>query len=87
MRKVRWGVLGTAKIARTKVIPAMQRGRYSTVTAIASRDAAKAAAAAAALQIPKSYGSYEQLLDDPRCGARQARAVREACRAQRGRGA
>ena len=69
MRKVRWGVLGAAKIARTKVIPAMQRGRYSMVTAIASRDAAKAAAAATALRIPKSYGSYEELLDDPEIDA------------------
>src|SRR6266516_3383838 len=63
--KVRWGVLGVAKIAREKVIPAMQRSRWADVTAIASRDIDKARAAAAALGIPRAYGSYEELLADP----------------------
>jgi predicted dehydrogenase len=67
--KVRWGVLGVAGIATRKVIPAMQQGELSTVTAIASRDAQKASAAAAALGIPKAYGSYEALLDDPEIDA------------------
>ncbi len=64
-QKIRWGVLGVAKIATVKVIPAMQRGKVSEVTAIASRDAAKAAQAARDLGIPKSYGSYEELIADP----------------------
>jgi predicted dehydrogenase len=68
-QKIRWGVLGVAKIAVEKVIPAMQRGRSSTVTAIASRDRAKAEAAATRLGIPKAYGSYEELLDDPEIDA------------------
>ena len=63
--KVRWGVLGTATIATTKVIPAMQRGAWSTVTAIASRDVSRAQGAASALGIPTVYGSYDALLDDP----------------------
>jgi predicted dehydrogenase len=63
--KVRWGVLGVADIAVKKVIPAMQRGAWSTVTAIASRDPEKARRAADALGIPKAYGSYEELLADP----------------------
>lgn len=67
--KVRWGVLGVAGIATRKVIPAMQRGQFSTVTAIASRDLSKAQQAAAALDIPKAYGSYEALLDDPNVDA------------------
>jgi len=62
---VSWGVLSTAKIAREKVIPAMKKGALSRIDAIASRDAAKAAEVAASLGIPKSYGSYEQLLADP----------------------
>jgi predicted dehydrogenase len=62
---VRWGVLGAANIALQKVIPAMQRGHSSRVVAIASRDLAKARAAADALGIPRAYGSYEQLLADP----------------------
>jgi predicted dehydrogenase len=65
MPKVRWGVLGVAKIAVEKVIPAMQQGQWSEVTAIASRDRTKAVGAAATLGIPKAYGSYEELLTDP----------------------
>jgi len=63
--KIRWGILGVAKIAVEKVIPAMQRGEFSEVAAIASRDAARAASAAESLGIAKSYGSYEELLADP----------------------
>ena len=64
-RKLRWGVLGAAKIATAKVIPAMQRGAHSEVVALASRDARRARDAADALGIPKAYGSYEALLADP----------------------
>lgn len=63
--KLRWGVLGVAKIATTKVIPAMQRGARTTVAAIASRDATRAAQCALSLGIPRHYGSYEALLADP----------------------
>jgi predicted dehydrogenase len=62
---VRWGVLGVAKIATVKVIPAMQRSELSKITAIASRDKQKAVDAAASLGIEKAYGSYEELLADP----------------------
>ena len=65
MRKVRWGIISTANIGMVKVIPAMQRGQFSEVTAISSRDQGKAEAAARSLGIPKAYGSYEALLDDP----------------------
>ena len=65
MRKVRWGVLSTAKIGTQKVLPAMQQGQYCEIAAIASRDLAKAQADAARLGIPKAYGSYEELLADP----------------------
>lgn len=69
MKKIRWGVLGVAGIATRKVIPAMQKGQWSTVMAIASRDLEKARQAAAALNIPKAYGSYEDLLNDPEIDA------------------
>jgi predicted dehydrogenase len=65
MRKVRWGVLSTARIATTKVIPAMQRGQFTEVTAIASRDLVRARTAAAQLGIPQAHGSYEALVADP----------------------
>jgi predicted dehydrogenase len=67
--KVRWGVLGVAAIAVNKVIPAMQRGAESEIVAIASRDLAKATAAARQLDIPRAYGSYEELLRDPEIDA------------------
>jgi hypothetical protein len=35
--KLRWGVLSTANIGLTKVIPGMMRGQFTSVTAIASR--------------------------------------------------
>jgi predicted dehydrogenase len=63
--KVKWGVLGVAGIAVRKVIPAMQKGEWSTVAAIASRDLAKAEGAAHNLGISKAFGSYEELLADP----------------------
>ena len=64
-KKVRWGVLGAASIAIRKVIPGMQKGDWSEVVAIASRDRAKAEEAARTLGVPKAYGSYEELLSDP----------------------
>ncbi len=63
-KKIRWGVLGAAKIALTKVIPAMRQGTYSEISAIASRDLEKARTAARNLNVPKFYGSYEELLAD-----------------------
>ena len=65
MKKIRWGVLSTARIGTEKVIPAMQLGEYCTVTAIASRQLEKAQAAARRLDIEKAYGSYEELLANP----------------------
>ncbi|MBN1814328.1 MAG: Gfo/Idh/MocA family oxidoreductase [Anaerolineae bacterium] len=62
--KVRWGVLSTAKIGTAQVIPAMQAGQYCEVVAIGSRSLEKAQVAADKLDIPKAYGSYEELLAD-----------------------
>jgi predicted dehydrogenase len=63
--KVKWGVLGAASIATRKVIPGMQKGEWSEIAAIASRDLKKAEDAAGKLGIRKAYGSYEELLADP----------------------
>jgi predicted dehydrogenase len=63
--KVRWGVLGVASIAARKVIPGMQKGQWSEIAAIASRDREKGKRAAGELGIAKAYGSYEELLADP----------------------
>jgi len=61
-KKVRWGVLGVAAIATKKVIPGMQKGERTEITAIASRDRNRAREAADQLRIPNAYGSYEELL-------------------------
>jgi predicted dehydrogenase len=68
-KKIRWGVLGVARIATNKVIPAMQKCEFGEIAAIASRDAAKAQAAAAQFGIPKAYGSYQELIADPEIDA------------------
>ena len=65
MSKLRWGIVSTALIGTGKVIPPMQRGRYTQVDAIASRDLGRAQAVARELGIPKAYGSYEAMLADP----------------------
>jgi predicted dehydrogenase len=62
---VKWGVIGCADIAVKKVIPAMLGTDLSQVTAIASRSGERATAAAGSLGIPRAYGSYQELLDDP----------------------
>ncbi len=68
-RKIRWGVLSTAKIGVAKVIPAMQRGEFTEVVAIASRSWDKAHATATKLGIARAHGSYEALLADPEVDA------------------
>jgi len=61
---IRWGILGTAKIARQHVLPAMQAADRCEVVAVASRSQARAEEVSEALGIEKAYGSYGQLLHD-----------------------
>lgn len=63
--RVRWGILGNAKIAREFVIPAIRTSRNGTVVALASRDPDSAQEAAHRLDIPVTVGSYEALLARP----------------------
>lgn len=65
MRKIKWGILSTARIGVNQVIPAMQLSDACEVVAISSRKEEQAKEAAQKLGIPKSYGSYEALLGDP----------------------
>lgn len=58
----RWGVLSTAKIGVTAVIPAICDAENSVLSAIASRDLAKAKAVAARFGAPHAFGSYEAML-------------------------
>ncbi|QGJ71075.1 Glucose--fructose oxidoreductase [Planctomycetales bacterium 10988] len=68
-RKVRWGVLSTAKIGTKQVLPAMQDCQFAELVAISSRNLEKAKEEAALLDIPKAYASYEELLADPEIDA------------------
>jgi D-xylose 1-dehydrogenase (NADP+, D-xylono-1,5-lactone-forming) len=66
---VRYGVLSTARIARNQHIPAAAGVPNASVSAISSRNAARAAEIARELEIPKAYGSYDELLADPEIDA------------------
>ena len=65
MEKVRWGVLGTADIARGQTIPGMQAAEHCGLYAIAGRKAEKARDYQEKFGFQKAYGSYGELLADP----------------------
>ncbi len=67
-RTVRWGVLGTARIA-TKVGAAIRRARGSELAAIASRSNEKAVSWANEHGAARSHASYDALLNDPNVDA------------------
>ncbi|WP_321448456.1 Gfo/Idh/MocA family oxidoreductase [uncultured Cohaesibacter sp.] len=66
---IRWGILGTAKIAREQLVPAIQASRNGTLQAVASRSQASADAFAERFGMPLAYGSYEDLLSSPEVDA------------------
>ena len=63
MSKVKWGILSTANIGQTQVIPAINRSKLGEALAISS-SSGRAKEAAEKLGIPKVYDSYEDLLGD-----------------------
>jgi xylose dehydrogenase (NAD/NADP) len=63
-KKINWGIIGTANIAKKSVIPGIQQSETGVVAAIASRGIEKAEKAAQELGIERAYGSYEELLQD-----------------------
>ena len=65
MRKIRWGVLGTADIARGQTIPAMQTADNCELYAVAGRSIEKARLFQREFGVQKAYGSYDELLGDP----------------------
>lgn len=58
----RWGVLSTAKIGREQVLPAIADSDNGVLTAVASRDAARARKLADRFGARHAFGSYEELL-------------------------
>jgi predicted dehydrogenase len=63
--RLRFGILGTARIARTFFLPGVRRSRLASVAAIASRDPERAQTVATEFNIPGVHASYEALLADP----------------------
>jgi D-xylose 1-dehydrogenase (NADP+, D-xylono-1,5-lactone-forming) len=63
VKKLRWGLLSTARINRA-VIPPIRASLQSELRAVASRDSVKAKEYAKEWHIPHAYGSYEELLAD-----------------------
>jgi xylose dehydrogenase (NAD/NADP) len=68
-RRIRWGVLGYARIASQSLMPAIQRAANSQLHALASRDEAKLAEARTRFGVPRTYRAYEDLLGDPEVDA------------------
>ena len=64
MQKVRWGVLGTANIAKNCTIPGMQVADNCELYAIAGRKIEKAEQFKKDFGFEKAYGSYEELIED-----------------------
>lgn len=66
---LKWGILGTARIAKNAMIPAIKQSKQGEVAAVASRSVSKAQEFAQSLEIPKAYGTYEELINDPEINA------------------
>ncbi len=63
--KIKWGVIGTAGIARGCTIPGMQKSDLCELYAIAGRSKEKAKEFKELFGFKKAYGSYDELLADP----------------------
>ncbi|MDQ1350753.1 MAG: D-xylose 1-dehydrogenase D-xylono,5-lactone-forming, partial [Acidobacteriota bacterium] len=66
---INWGILGTARIARKRMIKAIQETEGNICLAISSRDEKRAGEVAGDFNIPKYYGSYDELIDDEQIDA------------------
>ena len=64
MSAVKWGIMSTAHINRLFLAGAREADNVE-ITAVASRDKARAEQYAREQQIPKAHGGYEELLADP----------------------
>jgi predicted dehydrogenase len=62
--QVRWGILGTANIARAQFLPGL-RAAGGVPAAVAGRDAARAEKFASENGVRRAVAGYESLLDDP----------------------
>lgn len=65
MKKIKWGVIGTAGIAKSCTIPGMIQAYNCELYAIAGRSIDKAEQFKEKFGFEKAYGSYKELLDAP----------------------
>ena len=63
-RKINWGILGCAAIARVRTIPGLLQADNASLYAVTSRGSAKAEELQKMFGAEKAYGSYEELLED-----------------------
>jgi len=63
-KKVRWGILSTARIAAERLIPAFHESEIASLIAVASRDKERAEQFASKHRIAQAYANYEELLAD-----------------------
>lgn len=64
MKKINWGVIGTAGIAKGQTIPGMVQAENCNLYAIAGRSLEKAQAFQKEFGFEKAYDSYEAILED-----------------------
>ncbi len=64
METVKWGILGTANIAKGCTIPGIKLAKNAELYAIAGRSIEKAKSFADEFGFKKYYGTYEELLQD-----------------------
>lgn len=64
-KKIRWGVLGYARIAKNSVIPAIIKARNSELYAIATESPEKQKVCRKDFEFEKLYSDYDELLNDP----------------------
>lgn len=64
MRKIKWGIIGTANIAKNCTIPGMMEAENCERYAIAGRSLEKAKEYQKAYGFQKAYGTYDELLAD-----------------------
>lgn len=65
MAKVKWGVLGCANFARKRTIPALLKAPSVELVGVASRNRDKAELFRADFGLPRAFGSYEEMIEDP----------------------
>ncbi len=63
MKQVKWGIVGTGNIS-TQFAQGLQQVEHAKITAVASRSIDSANAFAQKFNIPKYYGSYEEMAKD-----------------------